>query len=218
MQYRPTRFVPLLLILAVVVAGCEDAVVGDDEQTFEAELFALNGEVLPDFGPDEFDGEATFTLQDGEFIAEVTVEGVAPGIAHPQHIHFGPECPTPAADDNGDGFVDVPEGAQFYGPILVPLDFQLSAQAEGTFPMTDDGSYQYQASIPLAELVNSLQPEDEDIYAELGPNETLNLTGRTVVIHGVPQSTEIPDSFTGIPATPDYLAVPIACGTIEAVD
>jgi hypothetical protein len=55
--------------------------------------------------------------------AEIESEGLAPNLSHLQHIHgfdqAASECPTPAADADGDGLVSAGEGGLSYGPILV---------------------------------------------------------------------------------------------------
>jgi hypothetical protein len=57
---------------------------------------------------------------------EVDARGLAKGLPHAQHIHFGAkarhECPTvPRDDDNGDFRLTTVEGQPAYGPIKVSL-------------------------------------------------------------------------------------------------
>lgn len=70
------------------------------------------------------------------------VKGVVAGQLHVQHIHGHDgeaTCPTPQADDDGDGVVSVGEGAPDYGGVLVPLT---------PFPTPDGTRYHYQQSFP----------------------------------------------------------------------
>ena len=77
--------------------------------------------------------------------------GVEPGL-HPQHIHGRSEngmaidsvSPPPSADKDGDGFVEIPEGALFYGPILVPL-----TNEDGSFPEPTGSTYDYMRTFDL---------------------------------------------------------------------
>ena len=105
----------------------------------------------------------------------VTLEtkGLAPSITHMQHIHALSACPTPAADANGDGIVDFAEGLPFYGPVIVPLDADISNTTAAGYPVADaEGRVSYSASTPVATLEAALG----------GP---LDLANRTIVVHGV---------------------------------
>ena len=69
-------------------------------------------------------GIATFTTEGRILKVNIHATGVTPGV-HPQHIHgkdqAKAECPTHAADTNGDGFTSVIEGAPSYGLIKMSL-------------------------------------------------------------------------------------------------
>ena len=68
-------------------------------------------------------------------------------------------CPTPDADANGDGIVDVGEGLPNYGPVILPLV---------PFTLVDgDGNLSYYATFTIR------------------PNELQPLHKRTVVLHGL---------------------------------
>jgi hypothetical protein len=185
---------------------------------YVADLSPLNPEVQNRLDPDRktstgvASGKAYFKVVNGMLTAVVDAKGTEPaegafpdGI-HPQHIHASDRCPTASADTNGDGIVDVIEGLPFYGPILVPLDGDISnATSEiPTFPfgMGKKGTYHYEASTTLSVL-------------EAAIGEPLNLSARHVVIHGVDLATPLPASVQSLPGLPAQITLPIACGEIR---
>jgi hypothetical protein len=98
----------------------------------------------------DLDGnEATVTLN-VTGAAETFMDGPFP---HAQHIHIGAQgvCPTPDADQNGDGAVNVEEGHPFYGMIATSLTTDGdtspdSGLAVDRFP--GGSSYTYSATAP----------------------------------------------------------------------
>jgi hypothetical protein len=187
---------------------------------YVAELHSLNAGVQNKLDPDRktprgvATGKAYFRVVNGMLTAVVDMAGTEPadgsfpeGI-HPQHIHAADRCPTAAADVNGDGIVDVIEGLPFYGPILVPLDGDISNTTSEipTFPfgMGDRGTYHYEASTVLHELEASI-------------GAALNLPTRHVVVHGVDLATPLPASVQSLPGLPAQVTLPIACGEIREV-
>lgn len=135
---------------------------------------------------------------------------------HPQHIHAPAAFPPPSGDVNGDGFVDVIEGVPFYGPILVPLDSDLSTQAAGDFPCVHNhgGALQYREATGLDAMLsdlNALDPEPNDAVVKLG-GSPLDLSGRHVVLHGVALDTPLPATVASLGNLPAQLTLPIACG------
>lgn len=149
--------------------------------------------------------------------------GTPASITHVQHIHSLSACPTMARDVNADGFLDVVEGVPDYGPILIPLDGDLNSQAGGTAtnPMANrSGVYSYSETASLARMLADLQAPDvdtTDVVIKLQPGEDLNLAGKHFVVHGVPASTNLPDSVASIHGLPGEATLPIACGTITRV-
>jgi Cu/Zn superoxide dismutase len=87
-------------------------------------------------------GTATLSLNGNMLTVTIEASGLEPNKEHAQHIHGFMEnnrkatCPTIAADTNGDGLVDLGEGAPFYGPVLLNLAPTPTADANGNIYFT----------------------------------------------------------------------------------
>lgn len=191
---------------------------------YRAVLTTLNSSVSGDPS-----GHAEIWVEGDEIKVQVEMNNLRPRAeGHPQHIHTATECPTMAADVNNDGFVDVIEGVPTYGPILVPLDGDISAQAaqREDYPIpTSVGKagfgYLYQETASLSRLLADLRAPDEnpdDAVVKLENGEELDLDGRHIVIHGVPDSVNLPDSVATLGTEPREETLPIACGKIVRVE
>jgi len=116
--------------------------------------------------------------------------------------------------------VDVIEGLPKYGPILVPLDSDLSSQAAGTFPTASNGgTLHYHQSADLNAMLDDLHavdPNTGDAVIKLQPGEALNLAGRHIVVHGVALSTPLPATTASLGTAPPQATLPVACGEITA--
>ena len=191
---------------------------GKGAEIYMADLKPLNSHV----GYREVSGKARFQIVNGEFVAADNATGLQPGMIHPQHIHAAAVCPPPSADVNGDGFIDVIEGVPFYGPILVPLDTDLTNQAAGSFPFVHNhgGALQYRETTDVNALLadlNTPDPNPADAVVKLN-GEPLNLSGRHVVLHGVALDTPLPATVATLPGLPAQLTLPVACGEIQRVN
>jgi hypothetical protein len=186
-------------------------------QAFSADIQPLNAG--GDAGIEEVTGTAAFTIEGDELMVEVQASGLAPDIAHPMHVHMSNACPDDGADANDDGLVDVTEGVPDYGEILIPLDSDLAEQEAGDFPMANaNGEINYSQTVSLSSMLSNLQTEDQnadDAVTTLGPDGELNLGERSIVIHGVAEDVQLPDSVASLGEAPANVTLPVACGAIS---
>lgn len=93
---------------------------------------------------------AYFEVQDNILKATILAAGVTPNQMHPQHLHGFDDgtnsvCPPASADEDGDGFISLAEGAPYYGGVKLSLDNE-----DGTFPTANAaGLYTYQRTFDL---------------------------------------------------------------------
>lgn len=142
-------------------------------------------------------GTAELTLTRNEITVTIQATGLEANMLHPQHIHGFLEnksnstCPSPSADTNGDGIIDLGEGAPFYGPIIQPIYVPID-----DYPIAVNGDINYERTFTLGET--EFEEEGEvATYSELRP-----LQNRAIVLHGMTVDGE-------------YVAtLPVACGQI----
>lgn len=203
----------LPFFVAMTAAGCGKNLLDDvgEDATFTATLTALNGSGVTGLV------EIRTSEADDEFHLELEAAGTAPSMLHAAHIHIAASCPTAAADLNADGYVDVIEGVPSYGLILIPLDDDPGSQSAGTFATSEaDGSLALDFDTSLNQLLADLQasdPDSDDAIVKLtGP---LDLTGMTVVVHGVDPTTDLPSTVQSLGTAPATSTLPVACGEID---
>lgn len=169
-------------------------------------------------------GEAVLALNGNVLTVEIAASGLDPNQVHPVHIHGFPsgtpdaQVPTAADDADHDGFIEVAEGAQAYGPIL------LSLKHDGAFPTAPDGTFIFNQSyvLPSTPVPNA----DVPALSEVGLTPDIPLDLREIVIHGL----TLPHDGSGLGSTnansiapneadgtPGYKTVlPVAAGEIQA--
>ena len=154
---------------------------------------------------------------------ELEMQDSPPMAIHSQFIYTSSVCPSDIHDVNKDGFIDHQEAAKVLGPILIPLDSDLSSQMEGItqFPFSDSmGKYHYAQEGLLSYLIADLQSPDSNPRDELGKlnhGEKLKLEGKVLIIQGVPEDVYVPGSISSIGTNSDRATLPIACGKISRV-
>jgi len=193
---------------------------------YRAQLTDLNG-----FGAS---GKVKLTLDDAANTLAVRVQasGLDPDVTHVQHIHGVKNAdgtngdsvtPTAAQDTDGDGFIELLEGASVYGPIILSLRDD-TIPGLGGFPTAPGGTIDFSYTY---DLLNT-----SAYSGAFGIADLLNLTDREVVIHGAFTNFALQDDIGGglgggilddgngnpAPAARNYNAgLPVLAGEISVV-
>lgn len=190
----------------------------DDQGIYRAVLKPLNTNANHSTS-----GTVEIRIEGDDFIVNSTVTGAPAGVKHLQNVTLLTACPTEGNDLNNDSYVDILEAAASAGPILIPLDSNLSAQLDGISygPIANgSGSYVYRRSTSLTDLLADLRspdPDPADALVKLPDGQDLNLAGRVVLIHGVNSSANLPSSVATINDLSASQSLPIACGELVRV-
>ncbi len=155
-------------------------------------------------------GSATLTLDGPMLTVAIEAAGLEAGMTHPQHIHGRFEggdpvdsvIPPPAADTDGDGFIELAEGLPFYGPVILPLQ---------PFPTADDGTVSFLQTYDLTET--DLLGED------LTADDLTPLHLREIVLHGMTVAPGLGEGTEGeVDGAGGYLpTLPIAAAELVRV-
>ncbi|HET7481072.1 MAG TPA: hypothetical protein VFJ72_16325 [Rubrobacteraceae bacterium] len=159
----------LAVVLALALASVAFAQGGTHQREFRAKLATLNQSGAT--------GVADLTLRGRRLEAEIKTRGLEPNLHHLQHIHGMAqaisECPTLAADTDGDGLVSVAEGAPFYGPIQV------------SFTETGDTSAASGGALDRFPLANAKGRLDYSRTFRIPADVAANVGDFAIVQHGV---------------------------------
>ena len=142
----------------------------------KAKMYTVEFGSLNDSG---VSGTAELSLEGSTLTVTINASGLEANQVHPQHIHGFSDnkgnstCPPASADTDGDGFVSIPEGAPFYGGVLLTLNPIPTADADGNINFTM--TYEY----------------EDGIDADLTP-----LQNRAIVLHGMTVNGEY---WAGLP-------------------
>lgn len=152
---------------------------------------------------------------------DVDVSGLLPDVVHVQHIH-GPagdaRTPTIADDEDGDGYVELLEGVDGYGPIILSIGSGIAADGSVIFPVADAaGNLDFSMDYDLSGGANPFLSEGFTV-ADLMPTALQN---REYVVHGafVPEGAGL-STFDG---QPDGIVgaynpvLPVGAGEISAI-
>jgi hypothetical protein len=167
-------------------------------------------------------GWVKIRLTDNQIWVRIKLNGPGIKTIHSQYLQTGEKCPNTDEDDtNADGYVDVKEGKEKFGSILIPLDTDLSSQMKGiaNFPfMRQQGFYFYSESASSRKMLNDLRSamsHPEDMMVKLANSEGLDLERRTIVIYGIPENDRLPDTVATFGGNPRNHALPVACGELK---
>ena len=178
---------------------------GKAPQKFRANLEPLNGSGAS--------GHAKLTVKGNKLNAKINSHGLAPKLPHAQHIHgfeqAVSECPTLAADKDGDQLINTLEGLPSYGPIQVSLTTKgdtspNSALAVSRFPVANaGGAINYKRTFAI-------------------PSDVANGLGRMAIVqHGVDLNHNGRYDFQAAgaseldPSLPQEATIPANCGVID---
>lgn len=187
--------------------------------TYTAKFVTLNSHVngtIP--------GSATFMRKEDKWFAYIRLFAGMPKAWHMQNVYEGTRCPTANDDLNLDGFIDIVEAQAVLGKILIPLDSDISTQNSGRafFPLADlSGSYHYERITSFSRFFQDLKAEDknpDDHVTKLGPDQGLKLVGKAVMIQGIAEDVELPETVQTLDRRRPFQTLPIVCGIYEKVE
>ncbi len=211
------------LLPICVLVGCGKGfgpVSQRQDEVASAEFHAVLRPLNRKYG--SYNGWVSLSITDNQFWARVKVHGNKTKDMHGQHIHVGSRCPSLQDDSNGDGYLDFIEVVNVAGPILIPLDSNLTTQMKGIFEfpkMRRQPFYYYSEACNMQWLMEDLTRDDvilDDFITKLLPKQRLNMDRRIVVIYGVDQDRYLPSSVRTSPGYPRQFTFPIACGEIQS--
>lgn len=152
---------------------------------------------------------------------QIMAEGLEPDMVHPQHIHGfedGTDSKTPTIDQDGDkdGFVELAEGRDTYGPIQLNLTTASDDASEFTgmgamFPTADaDGTLYYRETFDFGDPGAGAL----DVYDAIRM-----LEAKEIVLHGLELPAGYGEGTDGeVDGSGGYIAVlPVASGELMPV-
>lgn len=159
-------------------------------------------------------------IEDGD-VLKINIEatGTPPNMMHWSHFHGFTDgskgrVPTKDDDTNGDGVIDLPELYAVAGQTMVPFDDAPHNMhiPHDNYPHADeDGNWRYSFEAPIKEL--------KEKFKEKFGSKDLQLEKRTVLIHGVPETLDLPDTAEGtVKGYGPHTTLPIGVGEIELVE
>ena len=165
----------------------------------------------------EAGGEMRFTVHEDRLTIQGSVHGVPPTIEHWQHFHGFADgkqaaCPLPAADVNGDGYIDIRETEPAMGVTMVPFNADPVRMdiPTHTYPHASaKGAFDYHKSVSLSALQTAFGKKFG------GP---IDLERRVVQVHGVVEMPVLPGSVASLGSIPSQVTIPLACGEIKRVE
>ncbi len=188
------------------------------EDIYLAQFETLNGSINGVIA-----GSVTIWMNNKKITAFTRLFAGFPSATHMQNIYLGKRCPDSVDDLNQDGLIDITEGRNVWGDIIIPLDADISSQdaGENLFPRGDNyGNYVYERETYQTNLTNDLRRPDtrpEDNVVKLPSNEKLTFNGKVVVIQGIDADYPLPETIQTMGITSAQLSLPIACGILKKI-
>lgn len=179
---------------------------------YVAEIKPVNEDVI---GTTVF-GKAELVEEGDTLRIKIEATGTPPNMMHWSHFHGFTDgtkgrVPTKEADTNGDGIIDLPELYAVAGQTMVPFDDAPHEMhiPHDNYPHSDEnGNWHYEFEVPIGKLKAK--------FKEKFGSEDLQLETRTVLIHGVPETIELPDTVQGtVQGYGPHTTLPIGVGEIE---
>lgn len=194
----------------------------DLDQGIEGQYLAVFESLNPEI-TSKITGAFTFSREIAidEIVGDVRITNAGANLIHAQNVRYGRRCPTIDDDLNQDGIIDAYEGELVYGKILIPLDGDLSSQSshDGEFPVGDSfGNYIYARVAKFSSFIKDLRaPGENHAHQKLKADEPFEIEGRVVVVHGVDEASNLPETVRTVGRPNAYQSLPIACGSIQKV-
>jgi Ca2+-binding RTX toxin-like protein len=167
---------------------------------------------LNELSNSEAEGGALLLLKGDKLTVITAARGVEAGQAHVQHIHGFEDgrnatVPTLVQDDDRDGFIELAEGLDTYGPILLNLTSDPAAGLSG-FPTPTGDSFLFSQTYDLSD------PSNGELAKRL---DDVSLARREIVLHGKSTLEGHGQGTAGeVDGTAGYkLVLPIASGEIR---
>lgn len=140
-----------------------------------------------------------------------------------QALFLSTRCPSSIDDTNHDGYLDQFEIEHILRREIIPLDDDLSSQrmGSGIYPKSDNfGSYQWSRQVHFEDLLNDLLESDlnpKDHLIKIANASQLNLTKMTVIIFGIAEDTQLPETVQSKSISRLFELFPVACGEIKKI-
>jgi hypothetical protein len=195
----------LVLLLAVAVslslvsvAVAQSSSTNSSQQVYKAKLNPLNRSGAS--------ANATLILEGRRLTTKLESDDMAPKLPHAQHIHgfkqAVSECPTLAADDNGDRLVNTVEGLPSYGPIRVSFTTSgdtspASGLAVDRFPVGEhDGDIHYtrtfRVPVGVAQRLGRMAIVQHGVDLNHNGRYDFKAAGKSELDPSLPQEATIP--------------------------
>lgn len=196
---------------ALALAALTIAATGASAESFSGQIRPVN-DGITDASPT---GSVAVTVQDDEVVIEVVGTNFSEGM-HLAHLHGFPTadpdeaaCATAAADENGDGIVDLVETRAVSGVTMIPITADPASLeiAADTYPVADEAGRIAHLSTAGREALAAAVRERHG--SPLAPGR------RVVYFHGVPEGTDLPGTVRSLEGVPASVTVPVACAELD---